>query len=210
MTAHTHTCTYAWYICMYVHFTYICIFIFHHLAMYFFLRCLPLRSRIMKAKCVCVCVLRVSRAAAQRHTIFTAPAPFVYFDTWGLVSRTAQRQQRRRRTFCYSYSRTHTLLFVRRALAESSSLLSLSLSLLFPRSVACKCGECNMQRASAVDPPTSVSFPSPLPLSHHSLPRLTSSLLRCSASLSATVTHLLCFNNSHTFVCSSGWVCVSP
>lgn len=105
---------------------------------------------------VCVCVPRVSRAAAQRHTIFAAPAPFAYFDTWGLVSRAAQRQQRQRRTICFTH--THNAL----RLARSRREQQLAISLLFSRSVACKCGECNMQRASAVDPPASVSFPFPL------------------------------------------------
>lgn len=75
---------------------------------------------------VCVCVPRVSRAAAQRHTIFTAPAPFAYFDTWGLVSRAAQRQQRQRRTFC---SHTHTLCSSFGALSQREAACYLSLIL---------------------------------------------------------------------------------
>lgn len=153
---------------------------------------------------VCVCVPRVSRAAAQRHTIFTAPAPFAYFDTWGLVSRAAQRQQRQRRTFCFTLTHTHTMLFVWRALAESSSLLSLSYSL--DRWHANAANAICKKRVPLIRRPLSVS-PPPF-LSRHPLPRLTSSLFRCSASLSATVTHLLCFNNSHIFMCFG--VCVSP
>lgn len=106
-----------------------------------------------------------------------------------------------RRTFCFTHIHRHTLCSSFAALSQRAA--ACYPSLLYSRSVACKCGECNMQRASAVDPPASVSFLSPLPLPHHPLPRLTSSLLRCSASLSATVTHLLCFSNSHTFVCVS-------
>lgn len=160
----------------------------------------------MKAQCVCVCVPRVSRAAAQRHTIFTAPAPFAYFDTWGLVSRAAQRQQRQRRTFCFTltHTHTHTMLFVWRALAESSSSLSPSYSL--DRWHANAANAICKERVPLIRRPLSVS-PPPF-LSRHPLPRLTSSLFRCSASLSATVTHLLCFNNSHIFMCFS--VCVSP
>lgn len=78
---------------------------------------------------VCVCVPRVSRAAAQRHTIFTAPAPFAYFDTWGLVSRAAQRQQRQRRTFCFTLTHTHTLCSSFGALSQIAAPCYLSLIL---------------------------------------------------------------------------------
>lgn len=132
-------------------------FIFHHLVThtYICLRCLPLQS-IMKALCVCVCrECREQRNVTQYSPHFSPhPHPLPISTLGGsslallLLLLFVQRQQRQRRTFCFivsahSYTRTHIALrSPRQALAESSSLLSLSLS----RSVACKCGECSMQK----------------------------------------------------------------
>lgn len=94
----------------------------------FFLRCLPLRSSIMKAQCLCVCG---ECREQQRNVTRYSPHPHpLSISTLGGSSLALLNVSRgTTHILLHTHTQTHTLLFVRRALAESSSLLSLSLIL---------------------------------------------------------------------------------
>lgn len=112
---------------------------------------------------VFVCVWRVSRAAAQRHTIFATPAPFVYFDTWGLVSRAAQRQQRHdAHSASHTYTDTHSALRSPRSRREQQ--LAIPLSYTLDRWHANAANAICKERVPLIRRPLSAS--SPLFLSH--------------------------------------------
>lgn len=114
----------------------------------------------MKAQCVCVCrECREQQRNVTRYSPHPHPLPI---STLGGSSLALPNVSRGSDAQSASHSHTHTHNALR--LARSRREQQLAISLLFSRSVACKCGECNMQRASAVDPPASVSFPFPLAL----------------------------------------------
>lgn len=164
----------------------------------------PAHQHNESSVCVCVCAESVASSSATSHDIHRTRTLCLFRHLGARLSRCPTSAEAATHILLHTHTHTHTMLFVWRALAESSSLLSLSYSL--DRWHANAANAICKERVPLIRRPLSVS-PPPF-LSRHPLPRLTSSLFRCSASLSATVTHLLCFNNSHIFMCFS--VCVSP
>lgn len=118
----------------------------------------PAHQHNESSVCVCVCAESVASSSATSHDIRRTRTLCLFRHLGARLSRCPTSAEAATHNLLHTH--THTQYALR--LARSRREQQLAISLLFSRSVACKCGECNMQRASAVDPPASVGFPFPL------------------------------------------------
>lgn len=117
------------YTCTHVYFTYICIFIFHHLAIYFSLRYLPLRISIMKAQCVCVCAESVASSSATSHDIHRTRTLCLFRHLGARLSRCPTSAEAATHILLHTHTHTHTLCSSFGALSQRAAACYLSLIL---------------------------------------------------------------------------------